>query len=139
MSAVRACLTLAVFLLTTSASFADGVSGTWLRDNGNAKVKFEPWVAETWLKPPRSDSKPRSGSVCSSTCGLLAPTPGLAKPPALTVGQSIQANCPLKGLSSAPPAAWSPWPDLQVGELDQGALTTGSWEKSWHLHRSAQQ
>jgi hypothetical protein len=34
MNAVRTCLTLTVFLLTTSASFADGVLGIWLRDNG---------------------------------------------------------------------------------------------------------
>jgi uncharacterized protein (DUF2147 family) len=42
MNAVRICLTLTVFLLATSASFADGVLGTWLRDNGNVQVKFEP-------------------------------------------------------------------------------------------------
>jgi hypothetical protein len=34
MNAVRTCLTLTVFLLTTSASFADGVLGIWPRDNG---------------------------------------------------------------------------------------------------------
>jgi uncharacterized protein (DUF2147 family) len=67
MNAVRACLTLAVFLLTTSASFADGVLGTWLRDNGNVKVKFEPCgdavcgnMAEA---PVRIQSRGRAASV----------------------------------------------------------------------------
>ena len=62
---VRTCLTLTVFLLTTSASFADGVLGTWLRDNGNAQVKFERCGDAVcgniaWLKPG-SDSKAKVG------------------------------------------------------------------------------
>jgi hypothetical protein len=64
MSAVRACLTLAVFLLTTSASFADGVSGTWLRDNGNVKVKFEPCGRGNMAEAPvRIQSRGRAASV----------------------------------------------------------------------------
>jgi uncharacterized protein (DUF2147 family) len=65
MNVVRTCLTLTMFLLTTSASFADGVLGTWLRDNGNVQVKFEPCGDAVcgniaWLKPG-SDSKAKVG------------------------------------------------------------------------------
>jgi uncharacterized protein (DUF2147 family) len=42
MNIVRPCLALMALLLTTSASLADEVLGTWLRDNGAVQVKFNP-------------------------------------------------------------------------------------------------
>src|SRR5229473_6481836 len=109
MNAVRACLTPTVFLLTTSASFADGVLGTWLRDNGNVQVKFEPCGDAVcgniaWLRPG-SDSKAKVGQRLFFDMRPAGPIPGSAKPPVQTVGQSIQAKCRLKDLPSAPPAA----------------------------------
>ena len=42
MNVMRFCLALAALLLSTSSGRADDVFGTWLRDNGNVRVKFEP-------------------------------------------------------------------------------------------------
>jgi hypothetical protein len=41
MNAVRLCLALTAFLLTTNQSLADEVLGTWSRDNGALHVKFD--------------------------------------------------------------------------------------------------
>jgi uncharacterized protein (DUF2147 family) len=41
MNAVRLCLALTAFLLITSPGLADGVLGTWSRDNGALHVKFD--------------------------------------------------------------------------------------------------
>jgi uncharacterized protein (DUF2147 family) len=65
MKIVRLCLALAAFPLTTSPSLADEVLGTWLRDNGALRVKFEPCADAicgniVWLKPG-SDSKAKVG------------------------------------------------------------------------------
>ena len=65
MNAMRLCLALAALLLTTSSSRADDVFGTWLRDNGNVRVKFEPCGDAicgniVWLKPG-SDMKAKIG------------------------------------------------------------------------------
>ena len=65
MNVVRLWLALMAFLLTTSPSLADGVFGTWLRDNGAEQVKFEPCGDAicgniVWLKPG-SDSKAKVG------------------------------------------------------------------------------
>jgi uncharacterized protein (DUF2147 family) len=56
MNAVRPHLALTAFLLTTSPGLADEVFGTWLRDTGDEKVKFEPCGDAicgdiAWLKP----------------------------------------------------------------------------------------
>jgi uncharacterized protein (DUF2147 family) len=56
MNLVRLRLALTAFLLTTSPSLADEVFGTWLRDTGDEKVKFEPCGDAicgdiVWLKP----------------------------------------------------------------------------------------
>jgi uncharacterized protein (DUF2147 family) len=53
---VPLCLALTAFLLTTSPSVADEVLGTWLRDNGALRVKFETCGDAicgniVWLKP----------------------------------------------------------------------------------------
>jgi uncharacterized protein (DUF2147 family) len=86
MNAVRLCLALTAFLLTTSPGLADEVLGTWLRDTGDEKVKFEPCGDAicgdiVWLKP---------GS------GLNA-----------KIGKSIQAKCLLKDPPSSSRAASS--------------------------------
>ena len=65
MNVVRLCLALMAFLLTTSPSVADGVLGTWLRDNEALQVKFEPCGDAicgniVWLRPG-SDSKAKVG------------------------------------------------------------------------------
>jgi uncharacterized protein (DUF2147 family) len=65
MKFVRLSLALSAFLLTTSASFADDIFGTWLRDNGALQVKFEPCGDAicgnvVWIKPG-SDSKAKVG------------------------------------------------------------------------------
>jgi uncharacterized protein (DUF2147 family) len=65
MNVVRLCLALMAFLLTTGPSVADGVLGTWLRDNGALQVKFEPCGDAicgniVWLRPG-SDSKAKVG------------------------------------------------------------------------------
>ena len=65
MNIVRLCLVLAVFLLTTGEGLADDVLGTWLRDNGNVRVRFEPCDDAicgniVWLKPG-PDSKAKVG------------------------------------------------------------------------------
>jgi uncharacterized protein (DUF2147 family) len=65
MNLVRLCLTSTALLLTTSPSLAEEVLGTWLRDNGALKVKFEPCGDAicgnvVWLKPG-SDSKAKIG------------------------------------------------------------------------------
>ena len=56
MKIVRLCLILTAFLLPASPGLADEVLGTWLRDNGALKVKFEPCGDAicgdiVWLKP----------------------------------------------------------------------------------------
>src|ERR1700730_5676127 len=109
MNLVRLCLTSTALLLTTAPSLADEVLGTWLRDNGALKVKFEPCGDAVcgnvvWLKPG-SGRKPKSGSVCSSTCTPMGPIPGPAKPPPPTTGQSIQAKCRSKARPSVLRAA----------------------------------
>ena len=65
MNLVRLCLTSTALLLTTAPSLADEVLGTWLRDNGALKVKFEPCGDAVcgnvvWLKPG-SESKAKVG------------------------------------------------------------------------------
>jgi uncharacterized protein (DUF2147 family) len=65
MNLVRLCLTSTALLLTTAPSLADEVLGTWLRDNGALKVKFEPCGDAVcgnvvWLKPG-SESKAKIG------------------------------------------------------------------------------
>jgi uncharacterized protein (DUF2147 family) len=65
MNVMRLCLALAALLLTTSSGRADDVFGTWLRDNGNVRVKFEPCGDAicgniVWLKSG-SDSKAKVG------------------------------------------------------------------------------
>jgi uncharacterized protein (DUF2147 family) len=65
MNVVRLGLALTTFLLTTNSSLADEVLGTWLRDNGALRVKFEPCGDAicgniVWLKPG-SDSKAKVG------------------------------------------------------------------------------
>jgi uncharacterized protein (DUF2147 family) len=65
MNVVRLGLALTAFLLTTNPSLADEVLGTWLRDNGALRVKFEPCGDAicgnvVWLKPG-SDSKAKVG------------------------------------------------------------------------------
>lgn len=65
MNVVRLGLALTVFFLTTCPSLADGVFGTWLRDNGAVRVKFEPCGDAicgniVWLKPG-SASKAKVG------------------------------------------------------------------------------
>lgn len=65
MKIVPLCLALTAFLLTTSPSVADEVLGTWLRDNGALRVKFETCGDAicgniVWLKPG-SDSKAKVG------------------------------------------------------------------------------
>jgi uncharacterized protein (DUF2147 family) len=63
MNVMRLCLALATLVLTTSSSLADDVLGTWLRDNGNVRVKFEPCGDAicgniVWLKAgPDSNAK----------------------------------------------------------------------------------
>jgi uncharacterized protein (DUF2147 family) len=56
MNLVRLCLTSTALLLTTGPGLADEVLGTWLRDNGVLKIKFEPCGDAVcgnivWLKP----------------------------------------------------------------------------------------
>jgi uncharacterized protein (DUF2147 family) len=56
MNIVRLHLALTALLLTTSPGLADEVFGTWLRDTGDEKVKFEPCGDAicgdiVWLKP----------------------------------------------------------------------------------------
>jgi uncharacterized protein (DUF2147 family) len=65
MNLLRLCLTSTALLLTTSPGLADEVLGTWLRDNGALKVKFEPCGDAicgnvVWLKPG-SESKAKVG------------------------------------------------------------------------------
>lgn len=65
MNLVRLCLTSTALLLTTAPSLADEVLGTWLRDNGALKVKFEPCGDAVcgnvvWLKSG-SESKAKVG------------------------------------------------------------------------------
>jgi uncharacterized protein (DUF2147 family) len=65
MSVVRLCLALTALPLTASSGLADDVFGTWLRDNGNVRVKFEPCGDAirgniVWLKSS-SDSKAKVG------------------------------------------------------------------------------
>jgi uncharacterized protein (DUF2147 family) len=65
MNIVRLCLALAALALTASSVLADDVFGTWLRDNGNVGVKFEPCGDAicgniVWLKSG-SDSKAKVG------------------------------------------------------------------------------
>jgi uncharacterized protein (DUF2147 family) len=65
MNLVRLCLTSTALLLTTAPGIADEVLGTWLRDNGALKVKFEPCGDAVcgnvvWLKPG-SESKAKVG------------------------------------------------------------------------------
>jgi hypothetical protein len=56
MNLARLCLTSTALLLTTGPGLADEVLGTWLRDNGVLKIKFEPCGDAVcgnivWLKP----------------------------------------------------------------------------------------
>jgi uncharacterized protein (DUF2147 family) len=65
MKIVRLCLILTACLLPASPGLADEVLGTWLRDNGALKVKFEPCDDAicgnvVWLKPGL-DSKAKVG------------------------------------------------------------------------------
>jgi uncharacterized protein (DUF2147 family) len=65
MNLVRLCLSSTALLLTTAPSLADEVLGTWLRDNGALKVKFEPCGDAVcgnvvWLRPG-SESKAKIG------------------------------------------------------------------------------
>src|SRR6202022_2667267 len=65
MNLVRLLLTSTALLLPTAPSLADEVLGTWLRDNGALRVKFEPCGDAicgniVWLKPG-SDSKAKVG------------------------------------------------------------------------------
>jgi uncharacterized protein (DUF2147 family) len=65
MNVVRLGLTLTVFLLTTSASLADNVLGTWSRDNGAVRVKFDTCGDAicgniAWLRPG-ADTKAKIG------------------------------------------------------------------------------
>ena len=67
MNLVRLCLTSTALLLTTAPSLADEVLGTWLRDNGALKVKFEPCGDAVcgnvvWLRPG-SESKAKIGQL----------------------------------------------------------------------------
>jgi uncharacterized protein (DUF2147 family) len=112
MNVVRLRLALTAFLLlSTSPSLADDVLGTWSRDNGAVHVKIDPCGDAicgniAWLEPARI-RKPKSGSVCSSTCVPMVQSHGPAKRSILTMGQSIQAKCLLKDLPSAPRTASS--------------------------------
>jgi hypothetical protein len=58
MNVVGLCLALTAFLMTTSPSLADDVLGTWLRDNGDLKVKFDPCGARFGF-----ESQSRAASV----------------------------------------------------------------------------
>ena len=65
MNLVRFRLASTVLLLTATPSLADEVLGTWLRDNGALRVRFEPCGAAicgniVWLKPG-SESKAKLG------------------------------------------------------------------------------
>ena len=65
MSVMRLCLALTALPLTAGSGLADDVVGTWLRDNGAVRVKFEPCGDAicgniVWLKSG-SDSKAKVG------------------------------------------------------------------------------
>ena len=65
MNAVRLCLALMAFLLTTGVGFAEEILGTWTRETGAVHVKFEPCGDSicgnvVWLKPG-SDTKAKVG------------------------------------------------------------------------------
>jgi uncharacterized protein (DUF2147 family) len=65
MKVARLCLVLTAFLLTASPSLADDVLGTWVRENGAVRVKFDPCGDAicgniVWLKPS-PDAKAKVG------------------------------------------------------------------------------
>jgi uncharacterized protein (DUF2147 family) len=65
MKVVHLCQISTVLLLTVSPSLADDLSGTWLRDNGEMRVKFDPCGEAmcgtiVWIRPD-SDSKAKVG------------------------------------------------------------------------------
>jgi len=65
MNAKRLTRSAVILMLSASPSFADGISGVWLRDNGETRVKFDQCgdaICGTlvWLKPG-ADSKAKIG------------------------------------------------------------------------------
>jgi uncharacterized protein (DUF2147 family) len=65
MKAMRLCQSAVVLVLSATPSFADGIPGVWLRDDGKMRVKFDQCgdaVCGTlvWLKPG-AESKAKIG------------------------------------------------------------------------------
>lgn len=65
MNAKRLTRSAVILMLSASPSFADGISGVWLRDNGETRVKFDQCgdaICGTlvWLKPG-AESKAKIG------------------------------------------------------------------------------
>lgn len=77
MSVARVWLTMATLLLATTPSFADDILGTWLRDDGTVRVKFEPC----------------DNTICGNIVWLKSDTRGPAKPSVPAALQSTQVKC----------------------------------------------
>ncbi|SEC68376.1 DUF2147 domain-containing protein [Bradyrhizobium erythrophlei] len=65
MKAVRLCQSAVVLVLSATPSLADGISGVWLRNDGEVRVKFDQCGdaicgAIVWLKPG-AESKAKIG------------------------------------------------------------------------------
>lgn len=61
MNRMRTCLILTALLSMTRPSRADELAGTWLRDNGEMRIRFEPCGGATcgtvvWLNPASKSS-----------------------------------------------------------------------------------
>src|SRR5437868_14601019 len=111
MSPVRLCLISTALLLTTGPGLADEVLGTWLRDNGALKIKFEPCGDAVcgnivWLKPD-FESKAKIGQRlffdvhpdgANSWTGKVAPNDGSIYLGKMSIERAALKICTVDGL-----------------------------------------
>ncbi len=130
MNLVRLCLTSTALLLTTAPGLADEVLGTWLRDNGALKVKFEPCGDAVcgnvvWLKPG-SESKAKIGQRLCFDMHRHAPRwDQFLDRQSRRSGRRVNLFRQNVDRRRDPQyfGLHSRWTNLQVGELEESALT----------------
>jgi hypothetical protein len=123
----RSCYVAAALLSASSPTFANELSGTWLRDTGEARVKFESCgdaMCGTiiWLKPG-IDSKAKIGQRVFYDMKPAGPNAWSGKAFGPDTGSVISRQTVRPWLQSQQFGLHCRWNDLQIDELDESALT----------------